>query len=388
MTICATDFAFANEEECFIIEEDTCGTLKKPTTNDRAYTVGPVDFGQEWEFLDDEQIRAYASRFSPRKGRHTPGDYSFNTYVKPSGTYGTPPEHHVLFKCLMGEEDTSGATVIYKLASQLDSFSLWTKKGHTVFAMRGATAQGADFSVVGDAIAGVGWSGNYMEQLWAGTVRATGNYAAPNTDLDVGVSGAERYSVGMYVTVGGDTNGGVGYLISKVNPVAGLITIAALTDNPIAAGVNPDVEPWWPSAAAEYGEPVHGKMGLVTIGGENAIVLGATVTIANNIKYYVDEKNNLWTAERYGRPKVREIEGNLNLYFLEEGPSYFYRAGHQVANALVIPAGNVSAYIMELQIPYAEYRSPKISGDEEFIQDVPFIAVASGGDDEMTIEFK
>ena len=128
---------------------------------------------------------------------------------------------------------------------------------------------------------------------------------------------------------------------------------------------------------------------MVQVGGQNCVVLSARVTVVNNIKYYINEKNNQWTAERFGRPKVREIDGELELFFLKPGPSYFYRAEHQVPNAIVIPVGNVAGYIMEINVPYAEYRTPRISGEEEFIQNIPYIAVASSDEnDEMTITFK
>ena len=128
---------------------------------------------------------------------------------------------------------------------------------------------------------------------------------------------------------------------------------------------------------------------MVTVGGEDCVVLSARVTVVNNIKYYINEKNNQWTAERFGRPKVREVDGELELFFLRPGPSYFYRAEYQVSDAIVIPVGNVSGYIMEISIPYAEYRTPRIAGEEEFIQNIPYIGVASATEnDEITITFK
>lgn len=390
MSNCALNFAFANEEECFVILETSCGSLKKPGVDDRMFTVGPIDFAQEQEFLDDEQIRAGASRLSPIKGRKTPGDLSFNTYVKPSGTVTTEPEADVLFECLMGAGAIDGSTYTYTLENQVDSYSLWVKKGHTVFAFRGATVQNAEFGISGDTIAGVSWSGNYMEQLWAGTGNADGGIDGTGPDvtaIPMKNGQAKRFCVGMYIEVGTNDNSAAGFLITAINYTTDVITIADGVDDD--QGTDPEVKGWLPTASAEVGSPVHGKIGMVTINADPCIVLSAVVTISNNIKYYIDEKNNVFTAERFGRPKVREIEGNLNLYFLKEGPSYFYEAEYQQSGALIIPAGNVAGYIMELSIPYAEYRSPKISGDEEFIQDIPFIAVASSSlNDELSIIFK
>jgi len=399
MSNCALNFAFANEEESLIKMEAACGTLIKPAITERIYTVGPVGFTQDQEFNEDEQVRSTASRFSPIKGRKMPGDWNFNTYVKPSGTrgaVGSIPEHDVLFECLMGSGAAGGLGYRYSLENQLSSFSLWTKKGHTVFAFRGVTVEQAEFGISGEAIAGVGWTGKYMEQKWAGTATATGTYVSGNTVITFGGVGkqTERYTVGMFILVGDDTNSGAGYEITAVHHAQKKLTVATLqqTDddgNAVAAQVNPLITPWWPSGGTETGAPIHGKMGMVTVGGANCIVVSARVTVVNSIKYYINEKNNEWTAERFGRPKVREIDGELELFFLRPGPSYFYRAEHQVSNAIVIPVGNVAGSIMEISIPYAEYRTPRISGDEEFIQNIPYIAVASSTEnDEMTIDFK
>jgi hypothetical protein len=283
----------------------------------------------------------------------------------------------------MGGGGAGGGGYQYTLANELPSLSIWVKKGHTVFAFRGATIEAADFAVSGDAIALISWSGKYMRQLMAGTAMTVSISGAVLT-MEAGA--CESYSEGMYVVVGSDNNSGVGFKILKVNPAGNKITLA---DSPSPSGAQL-VTPWWEGSETEVGEPAHGKLGKVQIAGKECIILTASVSMVNNIKYYIDEKNDVMTAERYGRPKIREIEGNLNLYFMRRGPSYWYRAEYQVSDALVIPVGKVPGKIMELQIDHAEYRTPKISGDEEFQEDIPFIAVADPTvlNDELKIVFK
>lgn len=387
---CATNFAYANEEACFAIIEDVCGTLKKPTVNDRIFSVGPVDFGQEQEFLPDEQIRQTASELSRIKGRKLAGEWSFGSYVKPSGTPGTVPEHNVLFQGLLGAGQVQGSTYEYTLENQVDSFSLWVKKGHTVFAFRGAAVESAEFNIAGEEVAGINWGGKFFEQSIAGTGKASGTFTGGESIIQLKSTHALRYSKGMYVTFGADTNTGAGYLITGVNQSNDKIAITpALQSAPSQAGLDPVVAPWWPAVAGEVGEPGHGKMGSVTVNNAEAVILSARVTLTNNLKYYENEKNNKWTAERFGRPGKRSVEGEIELNYITEGPSYFYRAAYQIQNALVIPVGNVSGYIMELQIPYAEYGTPKISGEEEFAQNIPFVGVASAAlNDEMKVVFK
>lgn len=388
MANCATAFAYANEEECFAIVESVCGTLKKPGADDRMYTVGPVSFKQSQDFLDDEQIRASASMLAPIKGLKRPGDWNFNTYVKPSGSPGTAPEHDVLFQCAMGTKTVNaGTSVVYTLANQLDSFSLWVKKGHTVYAFRGCGVEQPEVGVNGEEVAGIGWSGKYMEQLWAGTCYANDTCNIAKATIQLRVPAAQRYVEGMYVNVGTDTNGGAGYRLTDVNYTNDTITISpTLATN---QGANPEITPWLPTASAEVGAEVHGKQGIVTVGGKNAVILSARVTLKNNLKYYDMEKNNTWTAERFGRPGRRAVDGELEMFYLTEGPSYFYRAEYEVSDALVIPIGNVAGYIMNISIPYARYETPEISGDEEFIENVPFKAIASASlNDELAITFQ
>lgn len=386
MSNCALDFAFANEEQAFAIIEDTCGTLKKPTAaGDRLYTVGPTDFAQEGEFLEDGQVRASPSRFSAIKGRLTPGEWSCNTYVKPSGTVGTAPEHDVFFQALMGGAFAyHGSHWKYRLASQLDSFSYWVKKGHTVVAMRGVTVEEGVFGVAGEEIAGIAWSGKYMQEHKAGTTILVGNHGNAATAIKVHPGQSQLFDVGAYINVGTSTGG---HLITAINYTNDIITIEA----PGLVGAQyggQTVDGWWPSVGTELGTPGHGKVGMVTIDNEEAIIISARVTITNGIKYYDNEKNNVMTAERFGRPKFRDVDGELELHFLEEGVSYWYRSGHQIQNALLIPVGNVGGYIMQLYIPYAEYRTPKVTGDEEFTQNVPWVAVASATmNDEIEIRF-
>jgi len=385
MSNCALDFAFANEEEAFAIVEDVCGTLKVPTANDRLYSVGPIDFTQEQEFLDDEQIRASPSQFSKIKGRLNPGEWSLNSYVKPSGTLGIAPEHNVLFRGLMGGSFAlHGSHYKYRLANQLDSFSLWVKKGHTVIASRGVTVEQAEFGVAGEEIAGIAWSGKYMQEHKAGTTTLWDNHGNLATSIRVHPGQSQLYDVGAYINVGTSTGG---HKITAINYTNDRLTITPGLAGAQAGGAA--VRGYWPATSDELGTPVHGKMGMVEIDNVESVIISARVTVTNNIKYYENEKNNLWTAERYGRPKFRDVDGELELHLLEEGVSYWYRASHQVQNALLIPVGNVSGYIMHLYIPHAEYRTPKVSGEEEFTQNVPFVAVVETGtsNDEIEIRF-
>lgn len=383
-----TEFALANQETLFVVAETTKGTLKVPAGANRVYSIEPVDLGQERELIEDAQIRAGASNLPSIKARLMVGEWSFSTYVKASGTKGTAPEADVLFTALLGKKTvTPNTKVEYTLEDSLPSLSIWVKKGHTVFAVRGATVETGEFSIAGDAVATVRWSGKFMERLWAGTSSLATAMSLNGTSVELPEGHARRYSEGMYIKFGTDDNTGSGYKITDVD-----YTLDTLTITPGVKAEHAEdtvVEPWLPTAAAEVGAPVHGKLGLVTIDSVPAVVLSAALTVTNNIKYYDNEKNGLWTAEDYARPGKRTIEGTLSLFFLAQGLDYFYKADYHETDALIIPAGSEDGSIMELSVPYAEYSSPKISGTEEFLQELAFKAVASSSlNDELKVVFK
>ncbi len=382
------EFALANQEILFVVPETTKGVLQVPTSACRVYSTEPVDLGQERELIEDAQIRAGASNLPSIKARLMVGEWSFTTYVKASGTKGTAPEADALFTALLGKKTVSSNTKVeYTLEDSLPSLSIWVKKGHTVFAVRGASVETGEFSIAGDAVATVRWSGKFMQRLWAGTSTLEDALNIGDTQVMLPTGHAKRYSEGMYIKFGADDNSGAGYKITSVDYTLDTLTITPGVKASHAKGTA--IEPWLPTAAAEVGAPVHGKLGLVTIDGVPAVVLSASLTVTNNIKYYDNEKNGVWTAEDFARPGKRTVEGTLSLFFLAQGLDYFYKADYHEMDALVIPAGSEDGSIMELSIPYAEYSSPKLSGTEEFLQELSFKAVASASlNDELKVIFR
>jgi hypothetical protein len=383
-------FSLANEEELFVKKETTEGTLVYPVASDKVLAVGAATTNQDGEFLDDAQVRPRRSRATPIRGRTNAGAWSFNTYVKPSGVLGTKPEADVLLECGMGKKTGGGASpIVYALdsTSNLPSFSLWRKVGHTVFSAAGATVNVADFSIAGNEIAQIAWSGEFMKWYYAGTAYLTG-IAAPG-DNHVHVNDATRFSGAgkIKVTVGADTNGGLGYLVTGIDYVTNTLTVSPVLS--AGAASLSAVAGWYPTSGTEVGQPVHGKLGLVTIDSTPAVVLSGKITLTNNIKYYTDEKNNQMYPTIYGAPGFRDVTGSIQLYFYRNTSSYWYRSNSQIQDALILPAGNVPGRIMELSCPRIEYKTPTISGDTETMVELPFTAVASpAGDDEFTVTFK
>jgi len=384
-------FSLANEERVFVKKETVEGVLEYPGAANAVLVTGAMGVGSEIEFIDDAQLRGGRSRLRPIKGRTHPGSWSMTTYAKPSGALGVVPETDVLFECLMGKKEiNSGVSVVYSLDSSLNlpSFSLWVKKGHTVFALEGCTVNQAELNISGGEIVGVNWSGNFMQWYRGGYALTTAIVATSATTLTV--DDATRFSGPnrMKISIGDDTNTGAGYTVTAINYTTKVITFSpGLVGAGEASGAV--VQGWVPATSTEVGSPIHGKITDVTIDTFPATLLSSRVSIVNNLKYYEDEMNGEWFANAYGTTGFRQIEGSLGLFFRKHVSTYFYKSEYQIQGALLIKCGPSAGNFMEVSLPHIEYRTPTLSGDEEVLMDIPFIAVATAAlDDEASITFK
>jgi|GEM_PF-3107836 len=391
-------YAKANEEQLFVKKEAVGqeGVMVRPDVTDRVLAVGVATTGQERELLEDEQIRGQRSRMSPLSCWVNPGEWSFTTYVKPSGVVGTKPEVDVLLEAALGRKCLTNSPaacanwsqgVLYVLDSSLTipSFSLWRKVGTTVFAMMGCTVETLEISIAGDAIASLAWSGSFMRQFLAGESTLSQTEAKDATTLHV--THSKRFSDSNIRISVGDNTPATGYLITSIDYETDIITISPGLAEEETSGAT--VKGWYPtSGAVDTKKPICGKMGVVTIDTSQCVVLTATITLTNNIKYYIDEKNGLAYATAYGAPTFRDVNGTLTMYYAPAGSRYFYKADKREKDALIVPAGDVSGNRMRVFCPQIEYKAPVLSGDEEVMIELPFDAVGSAaGDDELRIAF-
>lgn len=364
-----TDVAVATNTLCFVKAETAVGTLVKPTPTDAVFILGDVSLPWEREILDDEQHRNSPSRTTLLAGRYNPASYSIETYIKPSGTAGTPPEVKTLLTSALGSYlNTPATSDAFSLATALPSFSLYVKNDHTMFAISGATVNELRAIVNGTQFGRLRFSGQGIRKYWAGTAKVV-SAASGQKSIVVESGGAKRYTVGMHINVGADTNTGAGYLIDSVTPGTDTLTV---TTNLASGAANTEyVTPWAPTPT-EVGAPVFGKLGMATKGGTNLPILSAEVSLNNNLKYYVDEKNNTLYTSEYGRPGKRIVTVDLTLYYYKEHASFFYEQEAQTKSALVIPVGSAAGSIMTIYCPTSGasgagviLNNPDISGTEE-----------------------
>lgn len=392
-----TDVATAKETLCYVKKESSFGTMTVvPAATDAVYVLGDVGMPWNREILEDEQHRNTPSEYAQLAGRYSPAEYNLETYVKPSGTAGTPPEVTDLLECAIGTYTNTPATRdAYTLnSSALSSFSLWVKIGHTVFVMAGCTVNQLVIPVTGTAFGRFQFSGMGTRKYWAGTGTAGALVSAGASTIAMTAGHENRFSVGAYISLGSDTNTYAGYKITAIDTSTHVMTFTPVAVTGCAKGAS--ITGTLPATATEVGSPVFGKLGQLTKDGTNMNVLNATITLNNNLKYYEEEKNNSLYISEFGRPGKREVTIAMNAYYYKEHADMFAAQLNRTKMDFVIPVGSTAGSICTVYVPASgagaaagvEINNPDISGDEEKAIAIEGKALASASyNDEFSLIF-
>ena len=375
----------------FAKEETTFATEIKPTTADQILIAGSGTMKQELGFIPDEQRRNTYSEVSEIQGRYEPGTFTFPVYIKPSGALGTKPECAALLKNLFGRETVTASTKVeYFLARVTDavvSHTLWFKVGHFVYRAIGAVVDEGTFPLKAgneaDAVGQVSLTGLCANVLWTGTDEIAGTPLAGATTMTV--KDAKKFTVGSYVEIGSETNGGAGFQITVINYGTNVVTFApALVSDKAPDDV---VKPWIP-VGTEVGTPVHGRLGLATRNAVTLRVISSEITLKNNYKFLNEEKNGLNYPDRVIRTRKREVMCNPEIYFDANAPKFFYEAQQGTKTDIVVPVGDTAASRYKLTAKNVRLSAPDVSGNEELRMKLTGKAFASTSyDDELVLLF-
>lgn len=394
--------AMGKQIAIMMFEESTLGTMIEPSdaSLSNGVYITPITaptFTQERETFDDEQIRDTRSRLTPIAGRYLAGTWSFDTYIKPSGTAGTAPQERLLCKGLLGQQDTSaGSMVVYRCANTLPSFTMWLKEGHTVQVITGALVNQGVFSVDGRNPGRVSWSGMCLRRIWTGTAdlgAAISDTTSTTVRLGAGQSDRFNFYSTAYSIIQIDNE------IMKVTaiPDASTLTVQRAYKGSTAAthsaGSN-KVVPYWPSNPQEIGSPVHGRLGFCQWKGGNDAsavdipTLTNEITITNNIRIYEEEKiNEDWPSD-YGLPTPREVTARMTAYFREGQAQRLAEARDFDLLKYYVKCGNTAGSIFWAKMDNVRITAPNTSGDEERIQEInvrPFASSTTANDEVVLI---
>lgn len=383
--------AIDRETLVFAKKETTFGTLIKPGAADQVLLVGDGAITQARQYLADRQKRNTYSARPPFQGRYEVGTFNFPFNIKPSGALGTKPDGAQILEGLFGREVVTGATKVeYFLLRTTDarpSLTIWFKVGHWVYMLAGVLVNEGRFPIRAgaedEAIGRAAVSGFFAELRWTGTDELTAAAAALATSLTV--LDASKFSIGSYIKIATDDNGGAGYQVSAVNLSTNVLTItpALVTGH----SIGDKIEPWLP-AGTESGSVVHGRLGSVTRGATTLPLVSGEVTLANGLKVLNDEKNGLDFANRFIHAAEREVTVSAEVYFTHNMAKYFSEHRRQIQADVIAPVGDTAAKRYKLTAKNVELKNPSLSGAEEKILRLEGKAYASAAfDDELVLLF-
>lgn len=390
-----SDIAIGRDVIVFAKEETTPGTAVFPASADAIFLTGEGSFKQTRGFLQDQQRRNTLSKIAQYKARLAPGEWSFPTYMKPSGAAGTAPECGQLLKGLFGKEIVVASTsVTYELLgpdSDLPTFSIYFRIGHTVYANLGCVVNSADVTVKAgsddDSLVGISFNGNFMRQIRTGTDKLA--QAANSSDTTITLSNARKYMVGSVIEIGDDNNSGSGYEVTGVNYSTNVVTFTP----GLGSGQPQDavVKGYLPNPT-EVGEPVHGSLGWVTFDEDSnpvdTPILQAYISINNNIKVLNEEKNNTDYPSGYIRASEREVSLSIQAYFSKDAMARYFEIDEQLQKEIKIPAGDTAGKRLRFEFPQVELSTAEVSGGEECILTMTKLPLASSSfEDEVQLVF-
>jgi len=366
MSDCQSTFSLGREELVFVKKETNCNTLVVPAATDVVMVTSGLEPAFAPERLDDEQKRDTMSHEAAITGRATPGTWTLNAYLKPSGGATTEPEIHALLEAGLGVDVVDATDRLrYALGTTFDTLSIWRKVGHTVYAFGGCIVQKYQFDIAGEDFARVQISGQFMQRYFAGYSAADGAVVGDATTVDVTEGTGGRFSVGAYIQLGTDTNTGAGYRITEITADKLKISPGAATGCSSAD----IIRGLYPTTYTEVGDPVHGKVGQATLNGSSWNILTAQVIVNTGLVLYDNIKNNSLYASAYGAPGRRDVETTITAYADYANTEFHDRLDDNTQSAIIVPAGSTVPNIVTLYVPQFEiYEDPTPAGEDEMVQ--------------------
>lgn len=377
-----TDIARAIEQQCFAVSETTRGVLAFPTSAAALIkTAGYAEINQQPSFSESEEIDNTLDILDMFQDQASEGSFTIPIYVRPSGSLGSIPMADVLFESLQGEKTvTTDTNVVYSQAIDKPSFSLWVKKGHTVFYGRGACVSQASLNLSNKGGAKVEFTGGFMEMGWAGTDTVNGLVDA---SASVIVDNPKRFKAGARVQIGTDTNSGAGYEITAVDNDTSTLTLGTAVS--CADGVT--IKGFLPSFTV-IGTPLESRNTIVKIDDVVTKITALKLDIGSPVEFQTDEL----TADNYPADYVedkRSIKGTLDIKFRKDSVSDFADGLINNQKAIDISIGETAGSIMQILLGHSKMEVPSITTSAPTVKlSIPFTCLGSEGEDSCSIIFK
>jgi hypothetical protein len=369
------------QEEVFAAAEASYGVPAFPTGSDAFRAISTdFPFDQPRRYREDKQSsgRDYISRITGRKE----GRFSVLKNVIPSGTPGTYPDAHLLWKSAFGSAASGNGSCVYSLLESTNpSLTILRVAGPMSEAIYGAVVDEVRVTTGGGQNAQALFSGFYKDRIVAGTSSLAANVATGGVTLTLGSGEADKYSPGARVVIGGSENA----MLSSVNATDSQLVLSS----GVAAGhpTGASVTPYKPTASTS-GQPIYGISGGVLLGGSAVKVISSQIALSNRLRLRNDEYGSD-SASGVVHPDRRIVTFQHQVHLGADQLVYVRRSERFAAQPMTHTIGGNTGSRVGISIPHAEFDiiSPQIPETEEAVLTVKGVGLGSGGNDPISIKF-
>jgi hypothetical protein len=403
----STNDAIALEQKWYIKEETTRGTLIAPTDSDFFFTLGggSIEFSQPFESSPHRSGRHHTNIIKKKKECSFGFSSFFNidTSLGAASTAEIDPAMRVLFKSLLGKEDTVSGLKYTATVPNL-TFSLYECGDKFARQARGGFVMGGNMQFPGDGEASVEWSGNAKDALYLGIGKSVTNNTGGNTvTLAAGDGDLFRQAIGglvMIIEANGttrstDTPNGTPRSIVSVTGDIVLLSGATLADAD-GSGVSAPVylAYYEPATATAINDPQTGLVGtasIASIGSVCARSIGINIQNDHELVNYCYGHDAL-DAPFYvpGSRLTAEVTMELNLN--KELLKFFNRVQGFEAQVVEVVLGAAAGRRLDIDMPKVFFPVPSFALPDTGSIPVTFTGnayqTALEAEDEISVHFK
>jgi hypothetical protein len=373
--------AIGRREAGLLLAESAIGTIS-----------GNLSAGKRFEFqslnITDEvdKIEVLNKRQDPNIAAHFLGKrsstFACEAYINPAAAGVAPDVRAFFLGAQMGETIVGGTSVTYACNNTLVPFAILRDVEIASQLAHGCIVETLTLSGDGTGASMMSAAGRASYAVRTGTTTLSANEAAAQTVLSV--TDASVFEVGGYIQVGADNNSGNGYRVTAVDTVADEITV---TPGLVTGASNNDVvAPIIPTGSVA-GSPVSGIIGSATVGGAAIEITGYSVTIANEFTTNQEK----YGAASYDRAMLadRRVEGSLTCFGTRSNLLRWIESRQIGTQAIVINVGDTAPRRMEIALPYSQLMVANLDvpETEQVMFELPFKALKSTGNDELTVKY-
>lgn len=387
----ATTIGISRQQRIFLVKESTRGELAYPETDGNAVeTIASGDgvMNQNPNFSNSNEIRNSRDILDRFLDARPAGSWNFPTYMRPSGTAGDEPQDDVLYECFFGDKTVnSGTDVTYSQALTKPSFSMFLKKGHTVFFAKGCTVSQFNPTVSNTGGVNQEWEGGLMWMGWTGVDKLAASASQDDTEIEV--ADAKKFTEGswIYNSTTDDDNGGDGYKVASVDTETNTLTLETGISDSGGWSEDDVIEPFLPEGT-EVGEPLANRLTTVDIGSETGKkVQSLDLSLNDPVQYIEDEITTDGYPTDY-LEQQRDFTGTINMYFRQDDAKYFADGFADTEQDVSVNFGDSAGEQAELSLPHSSLEVPQVSVSAPAVNlAISLTALGDAGEDSCSLKF-